>query len=69
MPLSPDGVQVLAWEVSPNLKFEEFLRAEGLALMDYTRKSHTKGYVVSLSGGADSVRPARFLRPTEFTLK
>ncbi len=54
MPLSPDGVQVLAWEVSPNLKFEEFLRAEGLALMDYTRKSHTKGYVVSLSGGADS---------------
>lgn len=34
--------------------FEEFTRAVALGLFDYMRKSHTKGYVVSLSGGADS---------------
>ena len=28
--------------------------ALGLALMDYMRKSHTKGFTISLSGGADS---------------
>jgi NAD+ synthase (glutamine-hydrolysing) len=43
-----------AWETSPNLKEEEFLRAEALALFDYLRKSHSQGFVVSLSGGADS---------------
>lgn len=43
-----------AWETSPHLKEEEFLRAEALALFDYLRKSHSQGFVVSLSGGADS---------------
>jgi NAD+ synthase (glutamine-hydrolysing) len=33
---------------------EEFIRAESLALFDYMRKSRSKGYVVSLSGGVDS---------------
>lgn len=33
---------------------EEFLRAETLGLFDYMRKSGTRGYVISLSGGADS---------------
>lgn len=42
------------WETSPNVKHEECTRALGLALMDYMRKSHTKGFAVSLSGGADS---------------
>ena len=42
------------WETSPNLKEEEFLRAEALALFDYLRKSRSQGLVVSLSGGADS---------------
>ena len=42
------------WETSINVKHEECTRALGLALMDYMRKSHTKGFVVSLSGGADS---------------
>ncbi|MBX7057473.1 MAG: NAD(+) synthase [Leptospirales bacterium] len=32
----------------------EFLRAEGLGLFDYLRKSHSRGFVISLSGGADS---------------
>jgi NAD+ synthase (glutamine-hydrolysing) len=43
-----------AWETSGTLKEEEFLRAEALALFDYLRKSHSQGFVVSLSGGADS---------------
>lgn len=33
---------------------EEFAPAVGLALFDYLRKSGAKGYVLSLSGGADS---------------
>ena len=44
----------LAWEASSYLKEEEFLRAEALALFDYLRKSRSQGFVVSLSGGADS---------------
>ncbi len=42
------------WEVSPDLKEEEFCRAVSLALFDYVRKSRSRGFVVSLSGGADS---------------
>ncbi len=42
------------WENSKNRKMEEFVRAESLALFDYMRKSYSKGFVVSLSGGADS---------------
>lgn len=33
---------------------EEFSHAAGLALFDYCRKSKSKGFVLSLSGGADS---------------
>jgi NAD+ synthase (glutamine-hydrolysing) len=35
-------------------KNEEFPQAMGLALFDYLRKSRSKGFVLSLSGGADS---------------
>jgi len=35
-------------------KNEEVVRAASLALYDYMRKSKSKGYVLSLSGGADS---------------
>lgn len=35
-------------------KEEEFTRAVALALFDYLRKSRSRGFVVSLSGGADS---------------
>ncbi|GAA5494105.1 glutamine-dependent NAD(+) synthetase [Rubritalea halochordaticola] len=35
-------------------KEEEFAHAIGLALFDYMRKSYSRGFVVSLSGGADS---------------
>jgi NAD+ synthase (glutamine-hydrolysing) len=42
------------WEDGPYLKEEEFARGISLALFDYLRKSHSRGFVVSLSGGADS---------------
>jgi NAD+ synthase (glutamine-hydrolysing) len=42
------------WEASEFLKEEEFTRAEVLGLFDYLRKSYSQGFVVSLSGGADS---------------
>ncbi len=42
------------WELSADVKHEECHRALGLALMDFMRKSKTKGFVISLSGGADS---------------
>lgn len=44
----------LAWELSDHLQEEEFTRAIALGLYDYLRKSYSKGFVVSLSGGADS---------------
>ncbi|MBI2376098.1 MAG: NAD(+) synthase [Deltaproteobacteria bacterium] len=42
------------WESSPRKKEEELSRSVTLALFDYARKSRSKGFVVSLSGGADS---------------
>jgi NAD+ synthase (glutamine-hydrolysing) len=42
------------WEDSEYIKEEEFARAISLGLFDYLRKSKSFGYVVSLSGGADS---------------
>lgn len=53
-PFSPQAPMVEDWEKSPSLKEEEFTRAVSLALFDYLRKSHTRGFTVSLSGGADS---------------
>ncbi len=39
---------------APMSKLEEFTEAVPLALFDYMRKSRSKGFVISLSGGADS---------------
>ena len=44
----------VVWESSDALKEEEFTRAVSLGLFDYLRKSRSHGFVVSLSGGADS---------------
>jgi NAD+ synthase (glutamine-hydrolysing) len=43
-----------AWETGAHIKEEEFVRAISLALLDYMRKSRLRGFVVSISGGADS---------------
>jgi len=55
---APATTAPVSWEASVHLKEEEFLRAEALALFDYLRKSHSHGFVVSLSGGADSAAVA-----------
>jgi NAD+ synthase (glutamine-hydrolysing) len=43
-------------------KMEEFTHAVALGLFDYLRKSHSNGYVISLSGGADSAAAACLVR-------
>ncbi len=50
------------WEQSTTIKEEEFTRAVSLALFDYLRKSHSQGFVLSLSGGADSSAIACLVR-------
>lgn len=43
-------------------KEEAFARVLALGLFDYLRKSHSRGFVVSLSGGADSATVAILVR-------
>lgn len=47
-----------AWEKGAHRKEEEFARAVALGLFDYLRKSRSTGFVVSMSGGADSAAVA-----------
>ena len=49
------------WEKSDRFKEEEFARSVSLALYDYMRKSHSRGFVVSLSGGVDSAAVAMLI--------
>jgi len=42
------------WLEGDTVKEEEFTRAVSLGLFDYLRKSRSRGFVVSLSGGCDS---------------
>jgi len=53
-PLEGQRIELGSWETGGDLKEEEFARAIALGLFDYLRKSHSHGFVVSLSGGADS---------------
>jgi len=50
------------WEASAHIKDEEFWRAVTLGLFDYMRRSFSRGYVISLSGGADSAVCAVLVR-------
>jgi NAD+ synthase (glutamine-hydrolysing) len=47
-----------AWEASAHHKEEALTRSLTLALFDYLRKSHSRGFVLSISGGADSAAAA-----------
>jgi NAD+ synthase (glutamine-hydrolysing) len=47
-------LSIAAWESGEHVKEEEFSRTVSLGLFDYLRKSRSNGFVVSLSGGADS---------------
>jgi NAD+ synthase (glutamine-hydrolysing) len=51
---SSTGDRIASFELSPGIKEEEFTRAVALGMFDYMRKSRSKGFVISLSGGADS---------------
>ncbi|MEO0475840.1 MAG: NAD(+) synthase [Planctomycetota bacterium] len=51
---SDEAAQAADWEYADAHQEEEFTRAITLGLFDYMRKSHSNGFVVSLSGGADS---------------
>ncbi len=53
-----DSSESADWESAPDAKEEEFTRAIALGLFDYLRKSRSRGFVVSLSGGADSAAVA-----------
>ncbi len=46
----------------PLSKAEEFTRAVALGLFDYQRKSRSNGFVISMSGGADSTACAMLVR-------
>lgn len=50
----PDGPTNPPIILNATDKFQEFTQAVTLGLRDYMLKTHTTGYVVSLSGGADS---------------
>ncbi len=60
-PQSPN-IPMKSWEYSPTLKEEEFTRSVSLGLFDYLRKSRAQGFVLSLSGGADSSAIACLVR-------
>ncbi len=69
MPTTPKP-QEAAWEHSKFIKEEEFARAMMLGLFDYMRKSYSRGFVISLSGGADSASLLCLTRMTfDFALK
>ncbi len=51
-------LEIERWETGPHVKEEEFTRAVSLGLFDYLRKSRSRGFVISLSGGADSAATA-----------
>lgn len=54
VPSKETGCRGSSFEDSLSLKEEEFTRAVSLGMFDYLRKSKNKGFIVSLSGGADS---------------
>jgi len=53
-PVKPYEPLLESWERGGYIREEEFARAVALGLFDYLRKSRSQGYVLSLSGGADS---------------
>lgn len=50
----PDTPNTIGKQYKEYTKHEEFQKAVSLGLFDFMRKSKSNGYVVSLSGGADS---------------
>ncbi|MFY9253675.1 MAG: NAD(+) synthase [Fuerstiella sp.] len=59
---SPDTPVVSNHAAPAEPEHEEFTQAIALALFDYMRKSYSRGFVVSMSGGADSSATACLIR-------
>jgi NAD+ synthase (glutamine-hydrolysing) len=53
-PEAPAPTAAAAPLAFPDTKEENFTRAQALGLYDYLRRSRSRGFVISLSGGADS---------------
>ncbi len=53
-PLENNAYTLEAWESNGYMREEEFARCISMAMFDYMRKSRSNGWVLSLSGGADS---------------
>jgi NAD+ synthase (glutamine-hydrolysing) len=51
---NPENTPIVSLNIDEKDKETEFAKACALALFDYLRKSKSKSYVLSLSGGADS---------------
>lgn len=69
-PPAPSTIIQEPWELSAQLKEEELGRALALGLFDYMRKTRSRGYTLSLSGGADSATVACLISlVVEFGLK
>ena len=58
VPMARSEPSIAAWEQGKRHKEEELMRALTLALFDYLRKSRSRGFVLSISGGADSAATA-----------
>lgn len=59
---SPTDSLAKAFVAQPESELEEFTKAIALALFDYLRKSRSNGFVISMSGGADSSATACLVR-------
>ncbi|APZ93625.1 NAD(+) synthase [Fuerstiella marisgermanici] len=59
---TPDQPYKSTADVGAESEFSEFTQAISLALFDYMRKSYSNGFVVSMSGGADSSATACLIR-------
>lgn len=69
-PTAPQTATPEPWELGPHWKEEELARSLSLGLFDYMRKTRSRGYTLSLSGGADSSTVACLISlMVEFALK
>lgn len=59
---TPESLFEATNEAPPEAEHDEFTQAVALALFDYMRKSYSSGFIVSMSGGADSSAVACLIR-------
>jgi len=59
---APSNIAAASTIAPAECEYEEFAQAIALALFDYMRKSFSNGFIVSMSGGADSSATACLIR-------